>query len=609
MDTLPPLTVLHTEVRAHIPVTHEKWVATPFYAFRRMFSGLQLVYRVPTQKWFARLVYIGRYQDAGGADVDAFVEQETGRVFSKGAERDNFYISPFPQYVSELESNVALAEHASKLAPLVSMAGDGFVSPFIPNDDLAVFLVALPTALTVHQLHRGTQTLYMPHGDGKTWIAFTPVEDSEGHALETDGVLAQFEPLYGGYTQQPLLLIPPSNLARLLEDGKVYTGVNAFNTRTATSTQALPPGSPRVLCADVGSLAPGTSILLQLNAADAADAADAAVYECSFVAVGHDAVTGADVLVVHVASAATDTLHGVHCSAVHGIVVASEVAAAVSTRFASRKFGGDWSAKYPTAYAPTALAPKYLDEKTAAFHDLVKMRDCTRNAWKQRESTCWANAILNVITLTPTLRDAFVAAAIGDFLWDPVTRAARAIQDAIKCTSTKDAPFCAFAGPEMVCKLLRNSLIKGGHTEQQFIGLCNAAHIPLGDGVHGLEHRFQLVHVCTLTPRANTPVTRVPWDMEAHAAAAIVSRFDADGGGHAMAGVRCPTDYPPQPADYILVDGTHTHWEFNWLNAIEGKVFSMWNLSSALGHPRVEQVLIRVLFDLHTTFPKRETEP
>jgi hypothetical protein len=193
---------------------------------------------------------------------------------------------------------------------------------------------------------------------------------------------------------------------------------------------------------------------------------------------------------------------------------------------------------------------------------------------------------------------------------NPAWHAAKAIQDAITCRSSPDAPFCAFTGPEMVCTLLREGLTTGAGPVLNLVRLCEAADIPLHFEWTSREPvdkrtRFNLVLTNSIENDKNTRIWEPRdrgWDIETHAAAAIMIFDNHDGASHAIAGIRCPTGDPFTPAKYLLIDETILSSP-DWLHIVWGRQFRMNQLETWLAYPGLRSVWLFVLFDFGNKFP------
>jgi hypothetical protein len=558
-----------------------------------LFSGKTVVYSPKTAKWLVSLIFVGVFED-----MYMLLERNSRALFAlQTADAHEHFLwgELTPLLLSEVGTTIEIARQAALTPPLATMDGPGFVSPLF-DESAAKTFVSLPKPLLAHLLRtEDNRTFYIPQGKEGLFIGFQPSYVPSGRDLARDGLFGRLM-ISNRTLLGPDIAVLPRQLQSLLGRGVIYVDGRPFGT-TTPRVKAPREKVVSVPCAKLAILPVGTTMYLQVHATDSWR------YATRFIAVGTSAITGKDVLVVQVQGTPAHELHVLLCSAFFKASVhAEQVVPEISTKFASFSFRAK---PVPLTYKATKLSDA---PGVQTFYDVARDYPCIKNAWVQSEGTCWATAVLNLLTLVPTLRDAFVSAPIQTEIKTPHTRAALAIQRTIACKTMDDAPFCAFKGPEMVCTLLRVGLNggRGRRPETQFKALCDAAGIPLGDGVHSTEERFQFVQMRYVIRGEDikTP-PKLPWDIESHAAGAIIV-WNALDAGHAFCGVRCALDDPAIPAAYLLMDGGRLFDSpLNWLDAAEGKQYSAKYLSDSFKYPNVFLFELWVLFDLGVTFPTR----
>jgi hypothetical protein len=608
-DAPRPLYLLEHDVDTHVPfdMNLRDWQQI---TYGELYSGMRLIF-FQYAKWYAQILFVGRYSLARDDEtrdfVFVFVERSTSKLYmritSKSKVDDEPHIhgvyqhNVFPLLTAELEDDVAAAQKAaSRLCMQTSSGAMGFLSPF--SLPLRGSCVTLPRVMIARMLmvDNDTRTFYIPTSDTRGLIAFKPRIITRARNLGKDGVFALFAPVDSRPTTQ--LHITPNQLDLHLLTRSVFVYTSSFDIDTPRAKKAMHAVGPRIDCTRLHKYYTviGSSLVLQLRKKDNF------MYNCRFVGLGHR-TDGKLMVVVHVKGTHPDFLHSVPCDAIYKMWEQSSVADAVFTKFAAFE---EHDFVVPPSF-PTTYAPKKPDVLATKFFAVATTRDCTKDAWMQREGTCWATSILNVITLTPTLRREFENAVITPQPLNPAWRAAKAIQDAIKCKSSADAPFCAFTGPEMVCTLLRNPLTAGGDPFNHMLRICEAANISftVASTVHDYidsGNRFNLILTNTIENNKNTG-RDLWWDIESHAAAAIMMFEDDVGGSHAIAGIRCPTGDPVMPAKYLLVDQSNILSSPDWLQVALGRQFRMNQLATWLAYPGLRRLWLYVLFDLGSVFP------
>ena len=607
------LSSLEDDVETHVPFKHMRdWKEI---RYDELYSGMRLLFHSYGTFWYAAIIFVGKYPVARDDDVAfVFVERNTGKPYmfllpkSEVHGGGTVYISrlyqlyrndAFPLLPAELEDDGALAKNAaSRLCLQTSSGATGFVTPFaLPLRGACVRLPRLMMSRLL-RIDNNTHTFFVATKDTRGVIAFKPNATKSARNLEKDGVFALFAPLQIKPTTR--LHITPHELDTRLSSDAVYIYTTSFNSDTPQASIASFDLGPPIDCSRLYEKEVGDSFVLQL------EKKDTFVFKCRFVGLGRS-IAGRLMVVAHVKGTDPDMLHSVPCDTIYKMWDQVKFARAVFTKFKTFSLYDDFAAapSVPTAYEPTrpdALATRFLA--------LATVRDCTTDAWVQREGTCWATSILNMITLTPSLRHYFMHAVITPQPLNPAWHAAKAIQDAITCRSSPDAPFCAFTGPEMVCTLLREGLTTGARPVHNLVRLCEAADIPLHFEWTSREPvdkrtRFNLVLTNEIKNDKNTRIWEPRdrgWDIETHAAAAIMIFNNHDGATHAIAGIRCPTGDPFTPAKYLLIDETILSSP-DWLHIVWGRQFRMNQLETWLAYPGLRSVFLFVLFDFGVTFP------
>ena len=616
VDDARPLRALQDEPKAHVRVNALGWVSMPFKGFQNMYSGMWLACRAGRNvKWFARVAFIGQCQLRGAA-VYLFVEPETEKLFfmstARRAEEHAWFTVPnFPLTVAELELGVNLAQKIAATTLLVGASkGLGFQAPFpqfkdkgmVPLTELALMRLVKWGGSTVFIRRPGTTDmipLLLADTNNQFDLLVGLRTRSFADDPATDGLLARFQPARNTWSRVQVT-ISARELSDLLVVHAVYVQVEPAEkhvprTPAATSIIAHPQYTD-LQCVHLKWLPSVCIVWIRTGKENGWG------FEGRLIGV-LPTDSSSTMLVFEI----DGKLYSVECNdslRVNASAHVSEAAFYVSTTFAVQD-------QYPDAFVFTDIKEQSADAKQ--FHKFVRDNACIKDAWRQSEGTCWANTILNVITLTPSMRAVFMDATIDDVRWDPVSRAARAIQNAVKCKSTEDTPFCAFPGPEMVCKLLRIGFTTGGNTVLEFRKLCAAANIPIGDGITHLDCRFQLVHACALLPGVNISKTPEKWSYERHAVAAFIMLYGTDAHGtdaHAMAGIKCSSKSPLTPAKYMIIDDTRTY-NFDWLEAAQGTIYwhkEFINIFNMFGDFYVDLVDIYVLLDTHVAFAEPEVE-
>lgn len=595
---------------------------------RHMYSGTVVVYRVYNKPWvienrhlYALLVFVGKYvvptlNDAE-EDVMVFAERETGQLLATNVEDDflpsglakGFYTITHPLRIEEFGENVHIASVAhARLLDLAIPPSPGFETPLYPRTIPG--LVALPIDAMTHLLREGAQDVYVTQSFGRGLVRIHPnvLDGQQGFPLLAsegyDGVVVpqsrEATSYYGVNITR--IAMTPLQLRNALEHQLIFCRVSTITD--STPWYRFVPNVWPLTPKQAFDLHPGLMVAIQPSVVPNL------VQMGEVVGFGMGA-DGRRMLLLHMV-----TLDGVQA-------IPTAVPFEVIQYYTSRQRVWSWlyahtegryahvETKFATALPPTTEFPTVFeptrvkdDERADYFYDLVKTEPCTRDAWIQRKGTCWAASILNVITLTPTLREVFLSKHIETGPLNPEGDAALAVQRAVACKSTDDAPFCAFAGPEMVCQLLRIKKDAGASAIAEFMALMNAAGIELGNGtIHSDPGpRFHLVHVCTVNETGYTTITVPDFDVMTHAVSGFVC-FVSSETGHGIAGIRCPSSDPEYPYDvrYYMPD-SYRVLEYNWLVAAVWDGTTLEKLQAELKMTfDYNSVQFWVLCDLETT--------
>lgn len=542
-----------------------------------MYSGLVFLYRL-AKFTYMPLVYVGKYlvptaSDKGDTvtqDVQVFAERHSGLLFSEIANSTSFvanaadfYVLTHPLYVEEVLDHVWLASTSHDLLVTYATPNPGFITPLCPITKPG--LLTLPIETTIRLLGRARRKMYLAHNLAPGMLlklsTYIPEDVYKAYDLARDGYFGTIVPenavehadLHDLLLQFSSVLIDPDELRGDMESGSIWFEIPPIESATHEMGGRL--GTKTIVSADqVSKVDIGATIAFQPFKDPSI------VHVVTFYGLG-SAYGGEQFAVL----SADDSLYSMPLSKLERYAGKNRVwtysTEGVSTKFAAKVRKPEL--QYPRQYLPT---PVEESSPAQSFHRMIKNKECVRDAWMQREGTCWAAALLNVITLTPSLRDVFLSQFILTGPLNPAGQTALTVQRAVACKSTEDAPFCAFSGPEMVCQQLRVRLNQGHNGAEQFKELMSAADIDIGDG-YDLRQRFHLVKVSVIDPvgykkrfgAASTP----GFVLDVHAVAAIIF-YRGYHQGHVLAGIRCPNNTPGQQESYFIPDYSRL-LEFNWL--------------------------------------------
>lgn len=248
---------------------------------------------------------------------------------------------------------------------------------------------------------------------------------------------------------------------------------------------------------------------------------------------------------------------------------------------------------------PTASGLSYVtDPFLFRFASSVGSSACTRNAWYQSEGTCWSATMLNVITLTPQLLQAFLATPADTVRPATIyTRPAGTLQQTLRCkveSGYKDdsSMFCFYHGPETACKLLHRLVDQGGFSDDSFENLMQAVGVPISKRANGKARFVMPNKIRKALTDAGGDISALPSPRSA--IACFISLIYEDS-GHAMAGIIC---HEPLLKFYV-VDSNHGVEEFNWLKfALSPKTTTKDIPKKLRGSRTVKHCHIRIVYDL-----------
>lgn len=556
---------------------------------RYIYSGLVLVNRLFNDMYVV-LVYVGLYTK-GEKTVHVFAERETGTLFSEHpdelfffANLFSYYVLSYPLYAEEVAENVRLCGAAHESLMGFASPNPGFTMPLFPITKPG--LVTLSMQATMDVLQAGINDVYYLTSLETLLLKLRPNKPKDVYKeydLTRDGYFAAVVPHSSvGRNASMLFQVSSIHIEYPLDAALIFCEVPLISAPPIEFIPTVPPAA--------------ASLLLTMEMGDIVAFQPSEVPNIAHVGAFYSFGTstkGKRLVVLQI----NDALAMVPLKQLQQYAGENRVWTwpAPTKDGMATKFDAP-AVQYPKSYAPTPVADL---PAAKSFYNMIRYKDCTRDAWMQRESTCWAAAVLNIITLTPSLRQAFLSQPILTGPLNPEGETALTVQRAVACKSTDDAPYCAFSGPEMVCQLLRVRLNEGHNGPHQLIALMSAAGISVGNGT-STKDRFQLVHVSTVSELGYETQQVPAFVLDVHAVSGLVylrdSRF-----GHIIAGVRCPSNSPGQPyQERYLMPDSHRVLEYNWLAQAQNASLTLESLRAAFRDKDVEYAEFWVLCDLLT---------